>query len=283
MKANMYEEKFMRFPAGRAKAFTLSYDDGVQADKRLLQIINKYGLKGTFNLNSLTFDCAEWNGKMNEEETYKTFVSCGQEIALHGARHIFLTKVPMPEAINEIVQNRVYLENKFNRIVRGMAYPYNSYNEEILGVLGKLGVVYARTTESTHSFELPEDWLKWRPTCHHGDEKLFALTEEFINAAPEAQKKKRESLLMTVWGHSYEFDNNGNWHILEGLAQKVSGRGDIWFATMGEIYDYVTAYENLVFSMDGETCFNPAYMAVYLEIRGKVYEIGAGQTIIFDK
>ncbi len=43
---------FMRFPGGRKKALTLSYDDGVEQDRRLMQIMDAHGLKGTFNLNS---------------------------------------------------------------------------------------------------------------------------------------------------------------------------------------------------------------------------------------
>ena len=34
------------------KAFVLSYDDGVRQDIRLVEMLNKYGLKCTFNLNS---------------------------------------------------------------------------------------------------------------------------------------------------------------------------------------------------------------------------------------
>ena len=43
---------FMRFPEGKVKALTLSYDDGVEQDVRLIEIMKKYGLKGTFNINS---------------------------------------------------------------------------------------------------------------------------------------------------------------------------------------------------------------------------------------
>lgn len=43
---------FMRFPEGRLKAVTLSYDDGMDQDIRLIEIMKKNGLKGTFNLNS---------------------------------------------------------------------------------------------------------------------------------------------------------------------------------------------------------------------------------------
>ena len=42
----------MRFPGGRDKALTFSYDDGVKGDIHLLELFKKYGVKGTFNLNS---------------------------------------------------------------------------------------------------------------------------------------------------------------------------------------------------------------------------------------
>ena len=131
----LYEEKYMRFPEGKAKALTLSYDDGVQADIRLLKIFNKHGLKGAFNLNSKLFDCAEWHGRMDEEQTLKTFCECGQEIALHGARHIFLDKVPLAEGVKEVADNRAYLEDKFGTIVRGMAYAYGAFTADIKRVL----------------------------------------------------------------------------------------------------------------------------------------------------
>ena len=38
------------------KAFVLSYDDGVYQDIRLVQILNQYGLKCTFNLNAGLMD-----------------------------------------------------------------------------------------------------------------------------------------------------------------------------------------------------------------------------------
>ena len=42
----------MLFPEGRKKALTFSYDDGEKQDVRLCELFNKYGMKGTFNLNS---------------------------------------------------------------------------------------------------------------------------------------------------------------------------------------------------------------------------------------
>lgn len=279
----MFEEKYMRFPCGKAKAATFSYDDGVKADLKLLKIFDKYKIKGTFNLNSLLFDCENWHGRMNEEETVKAFSGGVHEVALHGARHIFLTKVPLPEAINEIVQNRLFLEKKFGRIVRGMAYAYNGYNGEIIAALKALGVAYARTTEATRSFAIPDDFLRLNPTCHHTDPDFENLTDKFIESSPEKEFKHREPLLFFVWGHSYEFDDDGNWHIIENACKALASEKDIWFATNIEIYEYVTAYRNLIFSLDGERVFNPSHLPVYIEVRGETYKIPAGGETEFKK
>lgn len=278
----MFEEKYMRFPEGKSKAFTLSYDDGVKADLRLLKIMNENGLKGAFNLNSRLFDCENWHDRMDEEATFNAFSNSGQEVALHGARHIFLNKVPLPEAIREVADNRQYLETKFDRVVRGMAYAYNGFNADIKRVLKDLGVAYARTTTPTYSFAMPTDWLELNPTCHHTDPKLGELADRFLNFAPEDEFKHREPWLFFVWGHGYEFDDNDNWSVIEELAQRLCGRKDIWFATNIEIYDYAEAYKNLVFSLDGERVYNPSAVTVWIEVRGKVYAVAGGQTVVFD-
>ncbi len=278
----LYEEKFMRFPQGKCKAVTFSYDDGVKADKKLVALFEKYGFKGTFNLNSELFGAQCWHGRMDERETFSTFANSGQEIAVHGARHTFLSKVPLPEAVKEISDCRAYLEGKYNRIVTGMAYAYNSYTPELCALLPSLGIDYARTTESTHAFSLPGNWYRWNPTCKHSDKELFALVDRFTASSPEAEKKMREPWLLYIWGHSFEFDDDGNWDIVDRLGKALGGKEDIWFATNGEICAYCKAYSSLVYSLDGERAHNPSAIDVWVELRGKVYKIAAGATVTFD-
>ena len=47
---------------GKKKAFTLSFDDGIMQDARAIEILDKYGLKATFNLNS-----GRWGAKFPYE------------------------------------------------------------------------------------------------------------------------------------------------------------------------------------------------------------------------
>ena len=283
MFVQLYEEKFMRFPQGRSKAVTFSYDDGGEADKRLVAVFDKYGLKGTFNLNTELFDAQCWHNRMNERDTFNLFCKSNHEIANHGARHIFLDKVPLAEAVKEIVDCRAYLEGKFKRLVTGLAYSYSGYNEGVLSVLPSLGIDYARTTQSSYSFALPENWYLWNPTCKHSEKELVRLADKFLNDSPEKAAKHRGPWLFYIWGHSFEFDESDDWNIIESLGERLCGRQDIWFATNGEIYSYVKAYNSLVYSIDGERVHNPSALDVWVELRGKVYKIGAGKTVNFDK
>lgn len=268
----------MRFPEGKAKSVTFSYDDGVKADKRLIEIFNRYNLKATFNLNNPLYGVGK-HGTMDEAGAFGAYKTCGHEIALHGDRHIFLTKVSLPEAVSEVLDNRRYLEGKYKKIVRGMAYAYGDFNDSVVSMLETLGVTYARTTKSTYSFEVPKDWLRLNPTCHHTEKELFPLLDKFLNSSPEDEFKKREPWLFYVWGHSYEFDDNNDWHRIEDFAKRVSGKNDIWYATNEQIREYVRAYENLVYSADGELVFNPSHTPVWIEARGSIYKINGGETL----
>lgn len=277
-----YEEKYMRFPEGKYKALTLSYDDGVRADLHLMKILSDYGLKCTFNINTNRFDNRGKHDRLNEEETLAAYSNCGHEIALHGDRHVVMTKVPLPEAANEILRNRAYLERAFGRIVRGSAYAYGAYNEDVIKMLEALGVVYARTTKPTYSFDIPKNWLALDPTCHHKDERFKEVADRFLNDAPAIGTKHSEPWLFYLWGHAYEFDDDNNWDLIENFAARVAKSGGIWFATNIEVYDYVKAYESLIFSLDGERVKNPSAIPVWIELRGKIYKVNAGEELSFD-
>lgn len=149
-----------------------------------------------------------------------------------------------------------------------MAYPYGWYDETLLDILKQCGITYCRTVESTETFDLPENWLAWNPTCHHDNENLFQLTEEFVS-----KQNVERPLLFYVWGHTFEFERNKNWERMDEFMQKVSGKEDVWYATNSEIYEYVNAYEKLVYSADGKYIYNPSKIPVWVEIDGTCYKI----------
>ena len=80
----MIRYSFLRFPQGKFKAVTFSYDDGCKQDLRFSEILSRYGMKGTFNLNS---DEMRKGRGLSTEEVKEHLLGKGHEIAVHGYNH----------------------------------------------------------------------------------------------------------------------------------------------------------------------------------------------------
>ncbi len=268
----------MRFKDGKKKALTLSYDDGVQQDIRLIGIMDKYGLKGTFNLNSgrfaeegTQFPAGQVHRRLTQKEAGELYRNSGHEVAVHTLTHPWLEKLPRPVVLQEVLEDRRRLEAMFGGVVRGMAYPFGTYSDAVVEILKAAGIAYSRTVVSTENFAVPEDWLRMPATCHHNNPRLMELAEQFINL--------QNCGLFYLWGHSYEFEQNDNWQVIENFAAKIGGRDDIWYATNIEIYNYVEAYRHLQFNADCTRAENLSAADVWIGVDGKAVKIAAGQTI----
>ena len=160
-----------------------------------------------------------------------------------------------------------------------MAYANGHYNDAVKSILKNCGINYARTVAQTNAFDLPEDWLEWHPTCHHDNQKLMELAENFVNYKRPSYFWSYRPKVFYVWGHSYEFNDKNDWEVIENFAKYISGKDDVWYATNGEIYDYVNAYDNLEWSVDCNYVYNPTAVDVYINYFGNQFIIKAGQTV----
>lgn len=273
------------------KALTLSYDDGIQADKKLVKIIGKYGIKCTFNINTSNFGKTSNPNKLQPDEIKEFMLDNGHEIAVHGDRHMAPGIATPVNAIRDVLVCRERLEAAFGGIIRGMAYPdsgitrmLNSNDREnIYGYLKNLGIVYARTLSGDNdSFMLPENFYAWMPTAHHTNPNLMKWAHDFVALKDTGYIASRYPRLFYLWGHSYEFDNNDNWNLMEEFCETVAGKEDIWYATNIEIYDYINAYNSLVMSADGKTVYNPTLIEIFFMRDEKYYSVKSGETIVID-
>ena len=281
---------FMRYPKGRAKAVTFSYDDGVRQDRRLAEIFDKYGMKATFNFNCTNVHRFNYT----KEEIREYFLSKGHEIAVHGANHRANGNMRPIEGIRDVLDCRLELEERCDCIIRGMAYPdsgitqmgnFGSY-DQVKQYLTELDIVYSRTLGGDNdSFKLPDDFHAWMPTAHHNNPNIMEYIDKFLNLdiSTAAYHARRIPRLFYIWGHSYEFDNNDNWDHIEEICRRFSGNDEIWFATNMEIYEYVQAYRNLVYSADGHRIYNPTLQTVWLDVDGVSYCVKSGETVVIPK
>lgn len=277
---------FMRYPGGRAKAVTFSYDDGVIQDKRLAEIFDKYGMKATFNFNSVHMN-------FTDEEIKEYFLSNGHEIAVHGKEHKANGNVRPIEGIRDVLDCRLELEERCGCIIRGMAYPdtgitqmgnFGNY-ETIKRYLQELDIAYSRTLGGDNNrFLLPDDFHAWMPTAHHNNPEIMKYIDEFLNIdiSTKVYHARRVPRLFYIWGHSYEFDRSDNWEHIEAICERFAESDEIWFATNIEIYDYVQSYKSLRHSANGRLVYNPTLITVWFDQDGKLYCVKPGETILTD-
>ncbi|MGN8647254.1 polysaccharide deacetylase family protein [Gracilibacillus sp. HCP3S3_G5_1] len=262
----------MAFPNGKFKVLTMSYDDGKEADRRLVNIFNHYGIKGTFHLNAGLLGAG---GRIAKEDIASLYQ--GHELSAHTFTHPTIARSPKEQLIEEVMEDRKNLEELTGYPVRGLSYPNGSYNSLIKELLPYLGVEYARTVNSTGNFGMPDDFIEWNPTCHH-NRNLLQLAEEFV-----ALYKKQYLYMFYVWGHSYEFDQDDNWELIEQFSEFVGGREDIWYATNMEIVDYLYAFRRLHFSANSQFVYNPSVQTVWLSVDERVVEVPGGKLVNLTK
>lgn len=247
---------------GKMKAVTFSYDDGVTQDQRLISIFNRYDLKCTFNLNSGLLGQADMlqregvsvaHCKPLKEEIRGIYA--GHEIAAHTLTHPALSALSDQEIIRQVEDDRLALSEIAGYEVVGMAYPGGTdfINEHVASLIrNHTGIKYARTTTSTHNFDLQADLIMSNPTVYHHFEweELFRLGEEFLALKTDTPK------VFYIWGHSYEFDIRQEWDRFEKFCALISHADDIYYSsvTAVEVFGEILIIEGF-FVLDNRTNF----------------------------
>lgn len=227
--------------SGKTKAITFSYDDGVTQDIRLIELLNKYNLKCTFNLNSELLGTGGIlpvppkriaHYKIRPEDVASVYD--GHEVAVHTLTHPRLPELSDEEVVRQVEQDRLRLSELAGYEVIGMAYPCGGVNNDdrVADVIRKqTGVRYARTITSTHNFEPQENLYRFNPSVHDMEwEKMFELGQQFVELTTDTPK------VFYVWGHSYEMDMEADyWVRLEAFCRLISGKSEIFYGTNKEV------------------------------------------------
>lgn len=228
-------------PEGKNKAITFSYDDGTTQDIRMIDLMNQYGLKGTFNINSGILNqkgILNWGGhkvahyKLHAEDV--RIVYEGHEIAAHTVTHPNLTECSAAEVIQEVETDRLRLSDLAGYEVVGMAYPNGGINNDdrVADIIKQnTGIQYSRTITSTGSFEPQNNLLRFNPTVWHLDfDKMMELGQKFI------ELETQTPMIFYIWGHSLEMDLSSEyWVRLEAFFKLISNKSDIFYGTNKEI------------------------------------------------
>ena len=227
--------------SNKLKAITFSYDDAVTQDIEFVELLNKYNLKGTFNINSELLGRNDMlireNKRVAHYKLHKSDVKGvydGHEVAVHTLTHPHLPPLENAEVIRQVEQDRLNLSDIVGYEVIGMAYPGGGVNNDdrVAEIIkNNTGVKYSRTTTCTGNFDLQDNLYRFNPTAYHLHfDKLMELGEKFVNMTPDKPQ------IFYVWGHSYEFDFYSDYRVkFEEFLKLISNKDDIFYGTNKEI------------------------------------------------
>ena len=270
---SIYQQRQFTYPNGLTKAVIISYDDGLEQDERLVQLLNKYNLIGTFNLNSGSFDKpAPWlkqftgkEGKYVAKDKVANIYQ-GHEIASHLPTHPNISDKSTTFILDNLADDINVLELNSKTKVSSFAYPFGAYDDHAVSTLKTTQLTNARTVNDTQQFSLPDDFFIWHPTTHHN--KASQTVDQFINSRSE------QPILYYLWGHSWEFDqnkNDNNWLYIENIFKRLSGNSEVWYVGSGEFVNYINAVKDLTL-VSGEYR-NNSRVDVWIKTNNKIRRI----------
>lgn len=212
----------------RRKIFLLSFDDGTVWDGRLVELLNRYGIKGTFNLNSGLEDFV-WHFEDRFPVRRQILSEIGNlydghEIASHSLHHHRLDLLPAPQLRREVEEDAARLKEVFGLSDIGFGVPFTFCNDREVKILRRL-VRYIRLSEFSDSFALPADAYHIPIHGLYNEEDIREKLAAFVESELPVS-------LFVMAGHSYELEALGHWDYMEALLKLVRDYGFETMTTM---------------------------------------------------
>ena len=202
---------------GSKKVFLLSFDDGTVYDRRFVELLNRYGIPCTFNLNSGLEDFVwyyEDRHPIRRQQLRETVdMYRGHEIASHTLTHPLLTALAPPALTREVGEDCAALKDIFGLEDIGFGVPFTACGEREIRLIRKF-VRYIRLSAFSDSFALPED------PYHIPIHGLYNDPDIREKIALFAKSDLPVSLFVMA-GHSYEFEVNDHWEYMEDLLKYI--------------------------------------------------------------
>lgn len=244
---------------------TTSWDDVHKLNLKLVELLNKFNLKGTFYI---ALDNNNYYENRNELEEEIREISQSQEIGAHTLTHPTLTEINLNQAKKEIADSKKWLEDLLSQPIKMFSYPRGIYNDEIKNLVKKAGFIGARTVK-IFNCQCPDDFFAWLPTLQiyphpfrrrdaktlHWSRHLldplkqrlpglvkwhlppFAYFNWFALARATFDYVKKEGGIWHLWGHSWEIERYQMWNDLEKIFSYINNFKEIEFLTNSQVLE----------------------------------------------
>jgi len=263
------------YPGGKKKAFNITYDDGVTQDIPFSALLNRYGLKGTFNLNSGLME-SEYSWVHPSGRTIKRLppeavaeVYAGHEVASHTLTHPYMHSLSDGEIRYQMAKDKENLERLWGKEVRGFAVPFDYFDDRIAGCAEACGFAYARTSQERYSYVPPTENFHWAAGAYHVMPGFLPFAEGFFET-------EEELALCQIVGHSYDLDTENMWQTMERLLQRIAGDADTVSMTHIQLVTYLDAMKQAQIGED--TIHNLSNQELWFSNAEEIFSVKPGQT-----
>ena len=210
------------------KIFLISFDDGTIWDRRFVELLNKYHMKATFNLNSGLEDFV-WQYEdrfpiRRQVLTDTINLYKGHEVASHSLHHHWLNTLTPPQLSREVGDDCAAIKKLFCLQEIGFGVPFTACSEREVNIIRKY-VRYIRLSEFSDSFAPPKD------PYHIPIHALYNQPDIRERIAQFAESDLPLSLFVMA-GHSYELEVLDHWEYMEQLLQYIQSFGFEVMTTM---------------------------------------------------
>lgn len=265
------------YPGGAPKAFNITYDDGVEQDVRFVELLDRYGIPGTFNLNSVLMEqqfewvheCGMRVKRLSPEAARHLYDR--HEIASHTLTHPYMDQKTRDELMWELGEDKRQLEKWFDREVAGFAVPFSYYSDLIADCVQRCGFEYGRMSEPSKGYPFWQDPYRWRTGVFH----LMPMLDAYVDGLFETDQ---ELALCQIVGHSYDLDAAGLWDKMGSIIERIAGAEDVCPMTHIQIVRYARAMEKA--QIYDDRIINDSDQVLWFRVDGTVVSVGAGQTVI---
>ena len=213
---------------------TTSWDDGHPLDLRIGDLLNKYGLTGTFYVPR----AAEQEVMAPDQIRHL----CRKfEIGAHTLDHTYLDSIPDTTAMEQIIGSRRWVEDLTGKECRSFCFPGGKFRKFHLKLVSEAGFRAARTVEL-----LNVQGPQWANNLWLIPTTIQVFPHSRIAYARNAFKRRKVASLLRLrtlllstnwvaiarelllqisetggtfhlWGHSWEIDREQQWQPLEDL------------------------------------------------------------------
>lgn len=203
-----------------------SWDDGLETDRRLLAILERYGVRASFALSPCRYQSQPVPNDARNVEKYGMLVRrqdlqmyAPHEVCSHSAHHEDHTRLGDKAARLALYTSKVMLENQFQREVQGIVWPY--------GVSDRAAISRARSFQYRYGRTTPSKRKKWR------HQRWDILPWPWWTPLSELLQHRFRGLALC--GHTFELQSEADWDKVERFYRDASKDSRCKLVTLSEL------------------------------------------------